>query len=729
MPKYTVRDFLDNEAGLNDGEESSGLDGEAEQEQFFINDGDDTSDGPDERPMIQREDRTSAREAEELRVQALEIVRRSGSAYDILRMLPEHVSLGPTPLDPEIWMFRVKAGFEASLIWQIARRSTRQNLEVPSAFARDGIPGYVFIEGTEPAVRAAMKGFVTVLKSHPRMVPLEQRKGLLASRNPLSRPVEPGQWVRCHSGLYRDDIGFVYDIDPSRDVEVTVLFVPRVPVKADNQHTRKRKKGHRPNPRIWSATQIAAEWGTGTKEDSEGRFTFRGNSFRSGLAVKLITSSSLDIVDRAPDLTPFLNAPFLMDHDDFRPWLHRFTQDNIKVDQRIRIESGESQGLIGYTTYIQDDTATIVVQTGTTHSDISILTLLRNLSLCYRPGDVVKHRWSDSTGIVTTVDEQQDSLTFVKDGTNAPITTSTCNVDFFQYDLRFHTMRVGTWVNYTRPGDLTQVLRGRVVDAMDTRATVKDEHSGEESEHNIRDLDVCSTQGRAFLKTNLAHPLVGRRVKISRGELKGYAGIVKDVDDNGVSVEVEARLVSGMANPQIVSWYAIILLLNEKARRSPTPPQARTPSPTTTPARLTPEPEEGVWLLSADIQAVLERRCMPLNVSGVRGGILDEYEGKTVRTMPLAKRKSTPGSDELAVSTVKRGRVKQISINVKFLKPWKPVADGEVVVIEGPSRGTVGTVRAIMEQICTIRSEGPAGASVHYFKPEKVAYLEPFGDS
>ncbi|KAN0123693.1 hypothetical protein V8E53_015887 [Lactarius tabidus] len=212
---------------------------------------------------------------------------------------------------------------------------------------------------------------------------------------------------------------------------------------------------------------------------------------------------------------------------------------------------------------------------------------------------------------------------------------------------------------------------------MDTRAMVRDIHTEEEFEHNIRDLNVCSTRGRVVLGTNFSSSLVGRRVQVCQGPLKGYRATVTDVRNCGVTIKVDARLVS------------------------------------------------------ADVQAVLERRCVPLNVSGVRGGVFDQYEGKTVRTMPIARHRLglTPNSGELIVNTVKGGRIKQLSINAGFLKPWEPVPNGEVVVIEGPLCGTVGTVQSITEHICTIRFEESGGASTYYFKPEKVAYLEPLGNS
>jgi hypothetical protein len=153
------------------------------------------------------------------------------------------------------------------------------------------------------------------------MVLLEQHKGLLTSQNPLSCSDEVGQWVCCHHRLYHEEIGFVQDIDHSQDIGVTVLFVPRVPTEADGQHSGKWKKGHQPNPHTWLATQIATELGTRVKEDSEGRFTFEGDLFQCGLVIKQITSTSLNLVNRAPDLALFICAPYLMDHPNFPPWL------------------------------------------------------------------------------------------------------------------------------------------------------------------------------------------------------------------------------------------------------------------------------------------------------------------------------------------------------------------------------------------------------------------------
>jgi hypothetical protein len=107
-------------------------------------------------------------------------------------------------------------------VHQISQRTTlgdkHPRVDIASVFARAGIPGYIFMEGSLFEVGRAIQRMTTVFHNvTPRLVPLEQRVALLSPRNPLSRPIEEGQWVRVLHGLYRNDIGFVCGHDPSSD--------------------------------------------------------------------------------------------------------------------------------------------------------------------------------------------------------------------------------------------------------------------------------------------------------------------------------------------------------------------------------------------------------------------------------------------------------------------------------------------------------------------------------
>jgi hypothetical protein len=177
-----------------------------------------------------------------------------------------------------------------------------------------------------------------------------------------------------------------------QDADVIILLVPRIPPKIKTQHILKWKKTSRPDPWIWTAAQVTSEWGVKVKEESDGTFTFKNSKYRCGLVEQQMSSGGLELMGMAPtNLAPFTQAQFLLDYLPFQPWIQQFTQDNIKPYQWVHIDLGKHQGLIGYTTYIQDDKATIVTSTDTGQQKPSILILLHELSLFYRPGNTIKH--------------------------------------------------------------------------------------------------------------------------------------------------------------------------------------------------------------------------------------------------------------------------------------------------------------------------------------------------
>ena len=321
----------------------------------------------------------------------------------------------------------------------IAHRTIRVNsppiADITTAFAREGIPGLVFLEGELPEVAKAVRGIYNVIsKFPPRLVPLEQRVALLAPRNPLSGPIEVGHWVKCLHGLYRNDVGFVCGRRPYRDAETIVALVPRIPEKTDQ--TAKRKRGIRPEQRSWSCEQLEAVWGPSqVRRISGDEYKFGGQNYDSGLVLMPLPSASLEKVDTAPnDLRPFFRVPFIRDMPTFLPWLHRLAQDSIKPGQRVKVESGDHRGAIGKPVDVVDSVASLAL-TSMGHGHGTILQIpLRVLAPLYRCGDNVKCRWSDSCGLITSVDEVEATLTFVEQYSNINVSVNTwvrCSFDTF----------------------------------------------------------------------------------------------------------------------------------------------------------------------------------------------------------------------------------------------------------------------------------------------------------
>jgi hypothetical protein len=345
--------------------------------------------------------------------------------------------LVPQISDPSLWSVHVKVrvtanlcftvshilkpGYESEVVLAIAHRALPVNsapsADITTAFAREGIPGHVFLEGELPEVAKAIRGLFYVFGNFPpRLIPLEHRVALLAPHNPLCEPIEVGQWVRCLHGLYRNDIGFVCGHRPYQDSETAVALVPRIPEKTDQ--TAKRKRGSRPEPRSWSCEQLEAAWGTSKVRRIAGsEYLFRRQNYDSGLVIIILSSASLVKVDSAPnDLRPFLRAPFIRDVPTFIHWVHRFAQDSIKPGQWVKVESGDHRGAIGKPVDVVHSVASIALTS--TGNGPNLLMPLRALAPLYRPGDNVKCRWSESCGLVSAVDEVEMTVTFIEKDSN-----------------------------------------------------------------------------------------------------------------------------------------------------------------------------------------------------------------------------------------------------------------------------------------------------------------------
>ena len=327
---------------------------------------------------------------------------------------------------------------------QIGRRVIQGNesIDIASVFARSGIPGHIFVEGDIPDVLRTVHGLVTVLTHihHPVLIPLAHRDVLLRPRNPISRPIQVGSWVRCTNGLYRNDLGFVCEHDDTREGNMTVALVPRIPEKAS--WLGKWKRTGRPQQRRWTALQVETVWGRkNVRRVSAEEYDFRCERYISGLIMKQIPSTCLvNVQESPPDIGPFISLTYIRDNPLFAPWVHRFAQDTIRPAYKVKVETGDHQGAIGQVFDTTDSLATLILDT--TEDGPMLLLPLRMLSPYYAAGDSVRNRWSESCGMVISVNEDHSTLTYVE--TNSINTVSSpLRISFYIY-LAVRSSRVWT---------------------------------------------------------------------------------------------------------------------------------------------------------------------------------------------------------------------------------------------------------------------------------------------
>jgi hypothetical protein len=252
---------------------------------------------------------------------------------------------------------------------------------------------------------------VTVINTKHRLVPPEHQTALLTPRNPLSRHIHEGEWVRSRHGTYRDDIGIVCGHVPSSDTEVIVAFIPRMTKAIPG--TRKRKRVSRPEPRRWSASQVEAIWGKSkVRRISDDEYEFGGDVYKSGLVMKRLSPASLAVANAPQDISGFAAATCIVNSPFFGSMTRQAAQQSIKVGQRVRVVHGEQQGWVGCPVDITDDLAVLVRNTDDHTPALQVP--LKYLLPVYRPGDHVKFRWGVSHGIVTSVDEIHDKVSYVE---------------------------------------------------------------------------------------------------------------------------------------------------------------------------------------------------------------------------------------------------------------------------------------------------------------------------
>jgi hypothetical protein len=105
------------------------------------------------------------------------------------------------------------------------------------------------------------------------------------------------------------------------------------------------------------------------------------------------------------------------------PWVHRFAQDSIKPGQWVKVESGDHLGAIGKPVDIMHSVASIALTS--MGNGPNLLIPLRALVPLYRCGDNIKCRWSESCGLVSSVDEVEMTLTFVEKDSNNIVSVNT----------------------------------------------------------------------------------------------------------------------------------------------------------------------------------------------------------------------------------------------------------------------------------------------------------------
>jgi transcription elongation factor SPT5 len=192
-----------------------------------------------------------------------------------------HISqavLIPSVNDPKLWMVRCKPGREKDIVFHMMRKFfdlelSRTPLHIHSAFARETLKGYIYLEADKQSdVQRAIDKVNHLYISTLRLVPIPEMVDCLHIK---SKPpqVQLGGWVRIKRGKYVKDIAQVIEILENGDT-VLLKLIPRLDDR-DGGKGGSGRKSDRPPQKLFNPTDHNRREVQATRTG----YSFRGESF------------------------------------------------------------------------------------------------------------------------------------------------------------------------------------------------------------------------------------------------------------------------------------------------------------------------------------------------------------------------------------------------------------------------------------------------------------------
>ena len=229
-----------------------------------------------------------------------------------------------------------------------------------SAFSRDGIPGYVYIEGDDlDNIRKALEGVGWVVRNKhglPRanLVPFFDRVPLLEMTfSGISTTIQAPSWARvtCR-GSYHNDLAFIKQIDPE-SAEISVLLIPRINMERERKGKRKLGGRNRPPQVLFDPLGMRDIYRTGQGVQNNQVHIVGGNIYIHGLLEK--TFPPTDISDRSVNVTRRERDLFTSSgHPTVISFVNRVESTPLDLGDRIRVLNGKYAGTLGRVTDIVD---------------------------------------------------------------------------------------------------------------------------------------------------------------------------------------------------------------------------------------------------------------------------------------------------------------------------------------------------------------------------------------
>ena len=176
-------------------------------------------------------------------------------------------------------------GLEVEVVFYLLQRATNEHW-IRSAFTRGLIRGSIYVESILDANMISLlsltPGIVRKQSCVVRQIidPSDWVK-LLTMQDPMIM-VATSQWIRVCNGMYKDDFGFVTDVEA---FGAQVLVIPRLKIPTPRAATslKRKRTSIRPEPTLFDPVTFASIFQHQPKLQEDGIYTSRGLYFDHGL--------------------------------------------------------------------------------------------------------------------------------------------------------------------------------------------------------------------------------------------------------------------------------------------------------------------------------------------------------------------------------------------------------------------------------------------------------------
>jgi transcription elongation factor SPT5 len=230
--------------------------------------------------------------------------RSKGQSFKDTEEVPQQLLL-PSVNDPNLWMVKCKPGKEKDVIFGLMkryfdRRNGANSLDTFSAFARETLKGYIYIEASRQAhVQEALNNIPNVYMSTLTLVPINDMVDSITVHKKVTE-IPLGGWVRVKRGNYAGDLAQVIELPDSQD-SARIKLVPRLDLGTDDDLQKTKKKGARPPPKLFNPERLGNR-SISSLQKKGPYWVFNGDHFRDGYLEKYIKVAMLQVEDVNPTL-------------------------------------------------------------------------------------------------------------------------------------------------------------------------------------------------------------------------------------------------------------------------------------------------------------------------------------------------------------------------------------------------------------------------------------------